>query len=202
MSLGGICVLDWQYEMGLGKFQAGRLSQLVIVLLRWGRISMMGPPGCVVISASHHLSLSVSHLPIAGMCSCHCRSPSVSICLLYLQSWCASSPFVPFMCLLPFSPPSYLHICLSVLLCLLISSWVLCIPCHSPLICLKLNRHRNPCWAPSGWGKNVGKFVRILSWLNSIKCSDGARSLLEHRVSKLLVSVPAALPHPGSFGLL
>lgn len=164
--------------MGLSKFQAGKLSQLVIVLLRWGRISMMGPPGCVVISASHHLSLSVSHLSITGMYSlplslAFSLQPSASSCtlgvlLVLLFCSCACSPFLP---------PSYLHVCPSVLLSLLISSWVLYIPCRSTLIFLKLNRHRNPIWAPSGWGENVGKFVRILSWLNSIKCSDGACSL-------------------------
>lgn len=34
-----------------------------------------------------------------------------------------------------------------------------------------------PRWAPSGWDENAGKMAGILSRLNSIKCSDRARSL-------------------------
>lgn len=124
---------------------------------------------------------------------CYCRLPLVCICLLHLHSWCASCPYVSYAwCLF-----HLLVISKSASQCsslFLLKSYTY--PVFLPLISLKLKRHRHPYWE-----KNAGKVVRILSWLNSIKCSDRACSLLEY-VSRLFKSVPAALTHPGSFGLL
>lgn len=42
-------------KWGFCKIQTGSLSQQVTVLLRWGRISLMGVPGCTVMSMSSSL---------------------------------------------------------------------------------------------------------------------------------------------------
>lgn len=95
--------------------------------------------------------------------------PSVSICAL--KSFCLSFCSIH----VPLFTSLYL---LTLFPLFTLSSRLVYIPCRSPLISLKPNRHINPCWAPSGWEKNVGKkMVGILSWLNSIKCSDRAQSL-------------------------
>lgn len=146
MSLGGICVLDWQYEMGLSKFQAGRLSQLVIVLPQWDRISMIEPPGCAVISAYYHLSLYVSHLPVTGMCS---LLWPFAFGLLFVSFICTlgvlcvllfcmpGAFFTSFSLHLPFSEPFYFFL--------------------SPLHALSFFYIKKPPLYSQCMGKNVGK---------------------------------------------
>lgn len=191
ISLGDICVLDWQYEMGLSKFQTGSLSHLVVLLLRWARIGMMGPPGCEVMNASHHLSLSLSNLPVAAL------RPSLSslafgLCLLHLHSYSSSCPLAPFMCLLRLFASSYL---LSVLLFLL--SLFLLESSTQPVAPLSslLNQTgiQTPAELPVGGRETLGKLQESYhGWTQLNVLTERAAS--EH-VCMLLLSVPAALLH-------
>jgi len=163
ISQGDMCVLDWQTdEIELSKSPTGSLSQLVIVLLLWGRISMMGPLRSVVI---HHVSLCLLNRVVASSLL------SFSVCLLI----CTFAPLLFLRYIYVFA----LFFTFSDLLPVLLlpthtlSYWILFLPCRPPLISFEANRRLTPRWAPSGWRKD------ILSRLNSVQCSDSLRAASE-----------------------
>lgn len=110
ISLRDICVLDWQYEMWLSKFQTGCLSQLVIVLLRWDWVSLMEPPGYLLIKC-----ISSSILIYFSSLQCWFVSLAIYDChhfqlfLLYLHIFCCIH-LLSFICFHALSLPEYYYV--------------------------------------------------------------------------------------------